>query len=142
MQVSARNQLIGKVSEVKEGAVNSEVVIALGNGEELTTIITRESCEALGLSVGKDAIAMIKAPWVILAKPDCGLLFSARNQFSGKISKIVEGAVNSTVHLITHKGVDLTAVITNESLEEMGLAQHDEVIALVKASSVVLATRK
>lgn len=142
MQVSARNQLTGTVSIVKEGAVNNEVVLSLGNGEELTTVITRESCETLGLVVGKEAVAIIKAPWVVLAKPDCGLQFSARNQFSGKISNIIEGAVNSTVHLVTDKGVELTAIITNESLEDMALTKGVDITALIKASSVILATRK
>lgn len=142
MQVSARNQLTGTVSIVKEGAVNNEVVLSLGNGEELTTVITRESCETLGLVVGKEAVAIIKAPWVVLAKPDCELRFSARNQFNGKISNIIEGAVNSTVHLVTDKGVELTAIITNESLKDMALTKGVDITALIKASSVILATRK
>lgn len=142
MQVSARNQLTGTVSAIKEGAVNNEVVLSLGNGEELTTVITRESCKTLGLVVGKEAIAIIKAPWVVLTKPDCGLQFSARNQFNGKISNIVEGAVNSTVHLVTDKGIELTAIITNESFQDMALTKGVDITALVKASSVILATRK
>ncbi|MEX9611092.1 molybdopterin-binding protein [Providencia manganoxydans] len=142
MQVSARNQLTGTVSAIKEGAVNNEVVLSLGNGEELTTVITRESCKALSLVVGKEAIAIIKAPWVVLAKPDCGLQFSARNQFNGKISNIVEGAINSTVHLVTDKGIELTAIITNESFQDMALTKGVDITALVKASSVILATRK
>ncbi|MEQ4627527.1 TOBE domain-containing protein [Providencia manganoxydans] len=142
MQVSARNQLTGTVSAIKEGAVNNEMVLSLGNGEELTTVITRESCKTLGLVVGKEAIAIIKAPWVVLAKPDCGLQFSARNQFNGKISNIVEGAVNSTVHLVTDKGIELTAIITNESFQDMALTKGVDITALVKASSVILATRK
>lgn len=88
------------------------------------------------------AIAIIKAPWVVLALPDCGLNFSARNQFTGKVTHLSQGAVNSTVHLETTKGLELTAVITNESLQEMQLAKGSEVLALVKASSVIVATRK
>ena len=50
--------------------------------------------------------------------------------------------MNSTVHLETAKGLELTAVITNESLQEMKLAKGSDVLALVKASSVIVATRK
>ncbi len=142
MQVSARNQLKGTISEIKVGAVNNEVVLLLGDGEQLTTIITQESCKALGLVKGKTAVAIIKAPWVVLAKPDCGLIFSARNQFKGKVSNIIEGAVNSTVHMVTDKGVEITAIITNESLQDMKLAKGNEILALIKASSVMLATIK
>lgn len=142
MQVSARNQLKGTISEIKVGAVNNEVVLLLGDGEQLTTIITQESCKALGLVKGKTAVAIIKAPWVVLAKPDCGLIFSARNQLKGKVSNIIEGAVNSTVHMVTDKGVEITAIITNESLQDMKLAKGNEILALIKASSVMLATIK
>ncbi|AUQ24177.1 TOBE domain-containing protein [Dickeya zeae] len=141
MSVSARNQLSGTVASVTEGAVNSEVVLTLESGETLTTVITRNSVATLGLVPGKPALALIKAPWVILASADCGLNFSARNQFSGTVNRIVDGAVNATVHITTTKGLKLTASVTNDSVQEMGLYAGSAVIALVKASSVILATR-
>ncbi|MDF4696890.1 TOBE domain-containing protein, partial [Vibrio parahaemolyticus] len=116
MKVSARNQLVGKVIDIIEGAVNSEVILSLAHGEKLATIITKESRDSLKIKKDGEAIAIIKAPWVVLALPDCGLNFSARNQFLGKVTQIAQGAVNSTVHLETAKGLELTAVITNESL--------------------------
>ncbi len=61
MRVSARNQLKGKVKEIKKGAVNAEVVLEVGDGVELTSVITLESLESLGLEVGHNAYAVIKA---------------------------------------------------------------------------------
>lgn len=142
MSVSARNQLGGTVSAVANGAVNDEVELTLAGGEKLVAIVTTTSQQALGLVPGKEAVALIKAPWVILASEDCGLRFSARNQFAGVISAVERGAVNATVHLKTDSGLSLTSVITNESLEEMALAKDSRVIALVKASSVLLAVKK
>jgi len=141
LKISARNQLDGKVTRIVSGAVNNEVELTLEHGEVLTTVITKESCETLGIREGKEAVAIIKAPWVVLSSVDSGLRFSARNQFRGKISKIVSGAVNSTIHLRTEKGLALTAVITNEGRDEMELHEGNDVLALVKASSVILATR-
>lgn len=86
MSVSARNQLSGVVASVTEGAVNNEGVLTLGVGETLTTVITRASSNTLGLVPGKVAIALVKAPWVILASAKSGLVFSARNQFRGKVT--------------------------------------------------------
>ncbi|MCV9878678.1 TOBE domain-containing protein [Brenneria izbisi] len=142
MSVSARNQLIGVVYSVIEGAVNNEVVLKLEGGEQLTTVITKASSNALELAPGKTAIALIKAPWVILASSDCGLNFSARNQFAGTVKKVVKGAVNSTVHVETSNGLLLTSSITNESIDEMTIVDGSKVIALIKASSVILATQK
>ncbi len=63
MAVSARNQLTGTVSAAA-GAVNDEVELTLAGGAKLVAIVTHSSKEALGLVAGKEAIALIKAPWV------------------------------------------------------------------------------
>jgi molybdopterin-binding protein len=67
MKISARNMLKGKVKSVKPGAVNTEVVVELSGGEIITSIITKESAEALSLAVGKDVYAVIKASNVMIA---------------------------------------------------------------------------
>ena len=144
MAVSARNQLTGTVSAVAAGAVNDEVELTLAGGAKLVAIVTHSSKEALGLAAGKEAIALIKAPWVTLATEDCGLKFSARNQFAGQVTQVTqvtEGAVNATVHIKADAGFDIVAVITNESQHEMKLAAGSRAIALVKASAILLATR-
>jgi molybdopterin-binding protein len=66
MKISARNMLKGKVKQIKPGAVNTEVVIELGGGSEIVSIITKESADKLGLVVGKEAYAIIKASNVII----------------------------------------------------------------------------
>ncbi|MBM3073499.1 TOBE domain-containing protein [Enterobacter sp. RHBSTW-00994] len=141
MSVSARNQLTGIVSATSHGAVNDEVELTLQGGAKLVAIVTTSSKEALGLVPGKEAIALIKAPWVTLATEDCGLKFSARNQFAGAIASVTEGAVNATVHIQTDAGFEIVAVVTNESRKEMQLAAGKRIIALIKASAILIATR-
>lgn len=58
--------LKGKVKQIKPGAVNAEVVIELPGGSEIVSIITKESADKLGLVVGKEAYAIIKATNVII----------------------------------------------------------------------------
>ena len=140
MAVSARNQLTGTVSAVAMGAVNDEVELTLAGGAKLVAIVTHSSQQALGAK-GKEAIALIKAPWVTLATEDCGLKFSARNQFAGSVSTITEGAVNATVHIKTDAGFEIVAVVTNESQDEMKLTTGSRVIALIKASAILIATK-
>ncbi len=67
LQLSARNQLKGRVARVVRGAVNSEVVIALRKGATVAAIITSESADALRLKRGQAARAIFKASSVILA---------------------------------------------------------------------------
>ncbi len=67
MRLSARNVLKGVVKKITPGAVNSEVVIELPGGLEVVSIITKTSAESLGLKVGKEAYAVIKASSVMVA---------------------------------------------------------------------------
>lgn len=130
------------MSSTEHGAVKDEVELKLAGGAKLISIVTSGSKDVLGMALGKEAIALIKAPWVTLVTEDCGLKFSARNQFAGEVSKITEGAVNATVHVKADAGFEIVAVITNESCEVLQLAEGVRVIALIKASSVLIATRK
>ncbi len=67
MKLSARNVLKGKVKKVTHGAVNSEVLLELPGGIEVVSIITRQSAESMGLAIGGDAYAVIKASNVMVA---------------------------------------------------------------------------
>jgi len=67
MKISARNVLRGKVKQLKHGVVNTEVIIETPNGNEIVSMITRESAEKLGLVVGKEVYAVIKASNVMIA---------------------------------------------------------------------------
>jgi molybdopterin-binding protein len=67
MEISARNALKGTVKAIEVGAVNTEVVVEVAPGVEITAIITKASAERLGLSVGKEAYAVVKASDVMMA---------------------------------------------------------------------------
>ena len=68
MQLSARNQLKGTVKEVKSGTVMAEVVVALPDGQEIVSAITRSSAERLHLQAGDQVIAVIKSTEVMIGK--------------------------------------------------------------------------
>ena len=68
MKISARNQLKGKVVEVVKGQTTAHIRIDLGGGIIVTSSITNEAVEELGLAVGDDATAVIKASDVMVAK--------------------------------------------------------------------------
>ena len=70
MKLSARNLIKGKVTKIERGAVNSVVTLEIAGGHELVSVITISSVERLGLEVGKEAYAMIKASNVMIAVDD------------------------------------------------------------------------
>jgi molybdopterin-binding protein len=67
MRLSARNQLKGKVTALKEGAVEAQVTLDIGGGNTVVSVVTMGSVKNLGISVGGEAIAVIKADSVMLA---------------------------------------------------------------------------
>lgn len=135
---SARNILSGQVDSLRDGGVNSEVNIVLNGGERLHAIVTRESVADLDLGPGCDVYAMIKASWVILAAVDDGLRTSARNRLCGEIQRITPGGVNAEVVIQLSGGNTLAAIITQQSLQELGFKTGDQVCALIKASHIIL----
>ena len=68
IQLSARNQLKAKVVSIKLGNVMAEVVVALPDGQQIVSAITRASAEGLGLKAGDDIVAIIKSTEVVIGK--------------------------------------------------------------------------
>jgi molybdate transport system regulatory protein len=138
MNVSARNVFKGKISGLVDGAVNAEVELTLPGGDRIVAIVTEGSVKALGLAVGKEAIAYVKAPWVMVLAGAPDVRFSARNQLAGTVSALHKGAVNSEVAIKLAGGTTVFAVVTNEAVLELGLKEGVSASALIKASSVIL----
>lgn len=67
MELSARNLIPGKIKELTVGMVNAEVVIEVSPGVEIVSVITKNSVERMGLKVGSEVKAMIKATSVMVA---------------------------------------------------------------------------
>jgi molybdopterin-binding protein len=68
MKLSARNQIKGKIVDVKKGATTSHVRIDIGNGVVITSSITNEAVDDLGLKAGDQVAAIIKASDVMVGK--------------------------------------------------------------------------
>jgi molybdate transport system regulatory protein len=63
---------------------------------------------------------------------------SARNQFSGTVTRLVRGAVNDEIALAVAGGHAIVAIVTHESVDNLGLQVGAEAFALVKSSSIIL----
>lgn len=139
MKISARNVFEGKITAIKEGPINAEVELTTAGGDKIVAIVTDAGVRSLGLAIGKTAAAVAKAPSIILLAPDSGYVFSTRNQIKGTVSKIAKGAVNSQVAVMTPGGATISAVVTNDAVDELGLRVGATTIAVFKASQVLLA---
>jgi molybdate transport system regulatory protein len=162
LKTSARNQLFGVVESIRKDALNAVVVLRLKGKDRLTSQITVEGLESLGLKKGEEAYALIKANWITVSagRPDgAGKPAAAKssadkarirdeaageNRLSGKIVSVKKGAGNAEVLLQLAGGLNLTAMVPAGRLEELAAgkgpkaAEGGAAIAFFKASNVIL----
>lgn len=67
MKTSARNQFRGTIRDIVKGPVSSEITIEIAPGIRVVAVISARSADGLGLTVGREAYALIKATSVIVA---------------------------------------------------------------------------
>ena len=139
MKTSARNQLAGSIWALRAGEVDYEVCLRLDDQNRISAIITHDSAQTLGLAIGKEVSALIKASAVMLLT-DESLKLAAANQLWGEVAAIHPGPVNAEVTLQLPGGRTLTAVVTQASIERLQLAPGRRACAVFKASDVILAT--
>ena len=138
MRTSARNHFVGEVVEVKQGAVNDEVTLRTKEGLVVVAIITHGSAVTLGLAVGKQAFALVKASSVLVMVDMKSEQVSARNCIVGTVSAVTKGAVNAEVTVKAADGAQIVAIITNDSVDRLGLVNGKAATAIFKASSVIV----
>jgi molybdate transport system regulatory protein len=138
MRTSARNQFQGRVEKITAGPVNTEVTLAINEREFITAIVSSESVQRLGLRLGGEAYALIKASFVILVSADGECVTSSRNRLCGRLRELRQGPVSSEAIIDLQGGKTITAIIADESAKSMGLDIGSPVCALIKASHVIL----
>ncbi|AOP47284.1 TOBE domain-containing protein [Streptomyces lydicus] len=137
MSLSMRNQMSGTVLAVTTGEVMATVKVRLEGGQEVTAAVTREAVGELGIEQGSAVRALIKSTEVALATGAVAGL-SIRNQLPGTVSAVTTGGAMAGVKVAVAGG-ELTAAITKDAVEDLGLAPGSEVTALIKSTEIALA---
>ncbi|MEA5111324.1 Molybdenum-pterin-binding protein 2 [bioreactor metagenome] len=68
MKISARNQIKGIITEIKPGVVTARVILDIGGGNRLSSVITMESVQDMNLKPGDEVYAIIKSTEVMIGK--------------------------------------------------------------------------
>ncbi|MFG2876267.1 molybdopterin-binding protein [Streptomyces sp. NPDC048337] len=136
MSLSIRNQIAGTVTAVTSGEAMTTVKVRLEGGQEITAAITTDAAKDLGISTGSSVKALVKATEVALATgPVEGL--SIRNQIAGTVVDVAAGPAMASVKVDVNGG-GLTAAITADAVEALGLTAGSSVVALIKSTEVSL----
>ncbi len=139
MMISARNQIDGIVTSVTYGPLDVVVVLQTLNKTALTASISTQCAEAMALQNDDRVIAFFQSGHVLVAT-GWALGISARNKLFGVAEAVIMGAVNTEVIVRLRESNDrISAVITTDAVRELALKVGDEVVAIIKASEVMLA---
>ena len=68
LNISARNQLLGKIENINIDEINSEIIIDIGNEDKIATVITTDSVKSLNLQIGTKINAIIKSSDIMIGK--------------------------------------------------------------------------
>lgn len=138
VRISARNQFVGTVSRLVPGDVDVQVYVRLDDTQEIAAVVTRESAEQLGLKVGGEVIALVKAPAVeIVTSPRAG--GRGHNRLWGTVQRIVAGPVQAEVTLDLGGARSATAVLPREVARSLRLKVGTRACATFKVANVLLA---
>lgn len=136
MSLSIRNQIAGTVTAVTAGEAMATVKVRLQGGQDITAAITVDAVKDLGIAEGSAVKALVKSTEVALATgPVEGL--SIRNQIAGTVTDVASGGAMSSVKVDVEGGA-LTAAITKDAVEDLGLAVGSSVVALIKSTEISL----
>lgn len=137
-KTSARNAFFGKIETIRRGDIQSRVTLTTPAGDVITTVITNDSLQALGLQKGMLATAEVKAPWVILQKGEEEPVCSAENRCKGVIIRKTRGRINTEYVVRLADGTELCSIITEGSGRRLDLHEGEVVWAFFNCCSVVL----
>jgi molybdate transport system regulatory protein len=139
MRTSARNALRGTILAIQSDTLSAEVAVAVSDDTTIYALLTSESVRSLGLCVGREAIVLIKAPFVLIAPGAVAPLVSARNCVRGIVRRTDISAVNAEIVLDIGNDKTLAASITARSAADLNLSPGDPACALFDAAHVIIA---
>ncbi len=129
------NQLRGRIVAIETDGHLSLVEVNVGS-DTLTAMLLEAPDNASYLAAGNAVAVLFKETEVSLGKNLSGQL-SLRNRLRGTVRRIRHGKILSEVAL-DYQGQTLTSIVTTRAVTSLGLAEGDEVEALVKANEVSL----
>ncbi len=138
LRTSARNSFQGRIVEIKKGLLLTRVELTTTGGYRLVSVITNDSLANLGLRRGMPVCALVKAPWVIIARGQDAPRVSASNRLRGLITKINADVISCEVIVALPDGTQVCALITINSARDLGLEVGGEVWTVFKSSAVII----
>lgn len=139
LQTSARNQLFGRVERLYPEDMSHKVSVRLDNGDRVQADITERSARRLRLEIGKEVLALVKAPWVQLEPAGAGGK-GEDNRLDGILVGIDTGVEFDEYRVELAGAEPLCALVTKAQSAQLNLAAGERVQASFAPDQVILAT--
>ena len=110
----------------------------LKSGKSIVSIITNSSVENLGLAINDEVVAVVKSNNVLLSTTQNNLQINEINSLKGNIEEINIGSVNAEVVVNIGNEDKIVAIVTTNSIENMGLKVGASVDVIIKASDIMI----
>jgi molybdate transport system regulatory protein len=140
LKLSARNALFCKIVKITPAPINVEVKLEVSPGLVISTAVTNASVDELGLAPGRWCVAIVNATSIMLARADAAPRISARNKIAGTVIRRVDDGADSEVTVDIGGGKTISAIVTCAGADEAGIKLGAQVLAIFKASHVILAS--
>lgn len=138
MKTSARNALRGTVVGLAGDSLTGAVAIRIADETVIRSVITQESVRELGLHVGREVVALIKAPFVVV-RPAGTPPAAACNSIAGTVRRCEISAAHAEAVIAIGGDKTLAATMPAHAAEALGLLPGLPVCAEVDPSHVIIA---
>jgi molybdate transport system regulatory protein len=138
IKTSSRNQLFGRVMDIRVAMVKAEVTVELKGGEQIVTTVDISSITEMGLKIGVDAVLLINSSDISLISDADNIQFSARNRLQGSVVRVQQESLNSEVIVLLPSGEILAATITQQSVQDLALTPNSPVWVMFKSNAPML----
>lgn len=140
LQTSARNQLFGRVARLSPDDISHKVSVRLDSGGLIHADITERSARRLNLAVGKEVLALVKAPWVWLEPADVEREDVRDNRLAGILAGIDRGTEFDEYRIELDGGEPLCALVPRNRAAGLSFKTGDALYACFAPDQVILAT--
>lgn len=139
MRTSARNALRGTIETIRADALNSEVGVRISHDTLIYALVTNQSVRDLGLCAGRQAIVLIKAPFVMVALDDGAPATSARNAVPGVVQRCETSELSAEIVIDIGASRTIAASISAASARALKIKKGSRVQAIFDSSHVIVA---
>ncbi|MGA1932270.1 TOBE domain-containing protein [Arcobacter sp. YIC-464] len=137
MQISARNQIIGRVDKIVSNEVNANIIIVPKSGHELFANITYDALQSLNIQKDDEVIAIFNSNNILLST-SADIAISARNQIKGVIKDITKNSTNSEVTIDISENETITSIVTTGAVKNLKLEVGKTVYAYIKSNDIMV----